>query len=61
MGAEESIRKHRPDLAISVYHRLRDFWEIPAWINQLDLSYAFYLGHFTVHMEETVLFARARK
>lgn len=61
MGAEESIRKHRPDLAISVYHRLRDFWEIPAWINQLDLSYEFYLGHFTVHMEETVLFARARK
>lgn len=56
-GAEKSIRTYRPKLAISVYHQLRDFWEIPQWIESLDLGYRFYLRHFTIHKEETVLFA----
>lgn len=56
-GAEETIRCYRPKLAISVYHKLRDFWEIPQWIEGLGLGYQFYLRHFTIHSEETVLFA----
>lgn len=56
-GAEETIRCYRPKLAISVYHRLPDFWEIPQWIEGLELGYRFHLRHFTIHAEETVLFA----
>lgn len=56
-GAEETIRRHRPKLAISVYHHLPDFWEIAQWIDGLGLGYRFYLRHFTIHAEETVLFA----
>lgn len=56
-GAEETIRRYRPKLAISVYHRLPDFWEITQWIDSLGLGYHFYLRHFTIHAEETVLFA----
>jgi FkbM family methyltransferase len=56
-GAEESIRRFKPKLAITVYHSLEDFWEIPQWIAQLGLGYQFYLRHFTIHEEETVLFA----
>lgn len=56
-GAAETIRRHRPKLAISVYHRLEDFWEISRWIEQLGLGYRFYLRHYTIHAEETVLFA----
>lgn len=58
-GAESAIRMFRPKLAISIYHRLPDFWEIPQWIEGLGLGYRFHLRHFTVHAEETVLFAEA--
>lgn len=56
-GAESTIRRDRPKLAISVYHKLQDFWEIPKWIEELGVGYRFYLRHFTIHAEETVLFA----
>lgn len=56
-GAEETINRHKPKLAISVYHHLQDFWEIPQWIDSLNLGYTFYLRHFTIHSEETILFA----
>ncbi len=56
-GAEQTIRRDKPKLAISVYHKLQDFWEIPQWIDTLNLGYRFYIRHFTIHSEETVLFA----
>jgi FkbM family methyltransferase len=57
IGAEACIRRFKPKLAITVYHSLEDFWEIPRWIDGLGLGYKFYLRHFTIHSEETVLFA----
>ena len=57
-GAEGTIRKHRPKLAIAIYHDLRHFASIPNWIDGLGLGYRFYVGHFTIHAAETVLFAR---
>ncbi len=59
LGAERTIRSHRPRLAISVYHSLEDFVRIPKWIASLGLGYKFYLDHFTIHAEETILFAKA--
>jgi FkbM family methyltransferase len=59
IGAEKTIRKHRPQLAISIYHDLQHFASIPRWIAGLDLGYRLYLDHFTIHAEETVLFARS--
>jgi FkbM family methyltransferase len=56
-GAEKVLRTFQPRLAITVYHRLSDFWEIPQYIDSLRLGYRFYLRHFTTHAEETVLFA----
>lgn len=35
-----------------------DFSGIAEFINSLNLGYKFYLGHFTVHHEETVLFVK---
>lgn len=59
-GAEQTIRKWRPKMAVAVYHRIRDFWEIPDWIEKLGLGYKFYLRHFTVHEYETILFAQPK-
>jgi hypothetical protein len=55
-GAEESIRKYRPKLAISLYHAPEDFDSIPRYLTGLHLDYAFYLGHHTIYQNETVLY-----
>lgn len=57
LGAEQTIRRFRPRLAISVYHNIQDFVRIPEWIANLGLGYRMYLDHYTIHSEESVLFA----
>jgi FkbM family methyltransferase len=56
-GAIETIKKFRPKLAIAIYHSMDDLTNIPMWISNLNLGYKIYLGHYTIHAEETVLFA----
>jgi FkbM family methyltransferase len=56
-GAEAAIRKHRPKLAISLYHKPDDFETIPSYLDGLGLGYRFYLDHHTIYENETVLFA----
>jgi FkbM family methyltransferase len=56
-GATQTIQHHRPILAISVYHRLSDFFEIPEFLDSLGCGYRYWLRHFTIHAEETILFA----
>ena len=58
-GAEWTLRQQRPDLAISLYHRLQDFAEIPGYLASLDLGYHFYLGNATIFESETVLYAQS--
>ena len=55
-GALNTIRRFKPILAICVYHRLIDFYEVPQLIDSLNLGYKFYLQHSTVHGDETVIF-----
>ncbi|MBE0614821.1 MAG: FkbM family methyltransferase [Burkholderiales bacterium] len=58
-GAEASLRRWRPRLAISIYHRPEDYFSIIRYLAMLDLGYRFYLDHYTIHGEETVLYASA--
>ena len=58
-GAERSIKRYLPKLAISLYHKPEDFYLIPEYLHSLELGYHFYLGHYTIHKEETVLFAKS--
>lgn len=57
-GSEKILRQFKPKLAITVYHDFKDFWVIPQYLDSLGLGYGFYLRHFTIHAEETVLFAK---
>ena len=59
-GAVATIERHRPRLAISLYHHLNDFVAIPRFLSGLNVDYRYYLGHFSIHQEETVLFATPR-
>jgi hypothetical protein len=57
-GAIKTIKKYRPKLAIAIYHSMNDFVGIPKWIDDLGLGYKLFLGHYTIHSEETVIFAK---
>jgi len=58
-GAEKTLRQFKPRLAISIYHKFTDFFKIPSFIHSLDLGYRFYLDHYSIHSEETVLYTDA--
>lgn len=56
-GSIKTIRKYRPKLAISLYHKPEDIIEIPIFLEKLDLGYQYYIRHYQTRMEETVLYA----
>jgi len=55
-GARSTIAAKGPKLAVSVYHRLQDIWEIPMWIRGCNGGYRFYLRHHTPEIYDTVLY-----
>jgi len=57
-GGENSLRRWHPKLAISLYHRPEDLFSIPLWLKSLDCGYRFFLDHYSIHHEETVLYAK---
>lgn len=59
IGAERTLKKHRPKLAISAYHKADDCDNFIRYLDSLDLGYRYWLDHFRPHAEETVLFAKA--
>ena len=58
LGSRRIITKHRPKLAISVYHKLSDLWKAPLLIKGLYEGYRLYFRHYhkTMHTE-TVCYA----
>jgi len=42
-GAAPLIRRSRPTLAISVYHRPGDLWQLPLYLNSLSSDYRLFL------------------
>jgi FkbM family methyltransferase len=59
-GAVATIRLFKPKLAISIYHKFNDYFEIVNYLHDLNLGYRFHLGHYTAWDAETVLYAQAR-
>jgi FkbM family methyltransferase len=55
-GMSRTIKEHKPQLAVSVYHRPRDFFEIPEYILSLVPDYEIYLRHYTESIYESVMF-----
>lgn len=56
-GAERTIRKYHPRLAICLYHKSEDIIEIPAYILSLYEGYRLYIRHYSLDVSETVLYA----
>jgi len=56
-GAEQTIRKYRPKLALSVYHRPADLWQIPQLVQEISPDYRLHLRQHDGGIIETVLYA----
>ena len=56
-GAKQLIMKYRPKLAICIYHKREDMWEIPYFIKNLVPEYKLYIRHYSNYEYETVLYA----
>lgn len=56
-GAEKTIRQYYPKLAISLYHKNEDIYEIPLWLMEIAPKYKFYIRHYNTDECETVLYA----
>lgn len=57
IGAQNTIVEQKPVLAISVYHKFNDIYEIPFLIKSFGVSYKYYLRHYTETSGETILYA----
>lgn len=59
-GAINTIKQFKPKLAISIYHKWKDFYAIPLWIHEIFDDYHFFIDHYTPHSGETILYAIAK-
>jgi len=57
LGAEETIRKWKPKLAVSVYHNMDDILRIPDLILKMVPEYRFAFRHYTPAHVETIMYA----
>ena len=58
-GAHETIERTRPKLAVCLYHKPSDLWTIPNTVRRRYPFYRLFLGHHSLHLEETVMYAIA--
>ncbi len=58
-GARDTLKRFRPKLALSAYHKPEDLHVLPQYLADLGVGYRLFLDHFSNHFEETVLFAVA--
>lgn len=60
IGSEKIIRCKQPKLAICVYHKPADIYELPRLISQYEPKYQMFLRHYEMGYYETVLYAVPR-
>lgn len=56
-GARQTISSQRPKLAICIYHKRQDLWEIENYIESVVSSYEFYIRVYDETATELVLYA----
>lgn len=56
-GAKNTILKNKPKLAICIYHKPTDLWEIPVLLHSWIPDYKFYIRHYGARYYGTILFA----
>ena len=57
LGGMNNILKHKPKLAISIYHKFDDLWNIPLLLKQWLPEYKLIMRHYGSTQEETIIYA----
>lgn len=57
-GAKNILVRDKPNLAICVYHKPNDIWEIPILLKEMVPEYKFYMRHCGCSFFGTVLYAK---
>lgn len=60
-GGMRTIRREKPKLAVCVYHRLEDLWEIPKLIKNICSDYKIRLRHHSPVVWDSVCYASVCK
>jgi len=60
-GARRHLIDDHPRLAVAVYHKASDFWQIPEYILGLRTDYDIFVRHYTEGWSETVMYFVPRK
>lgn len=55
-GARTLITQHKPVLAIAVYHRPTDMWDVPTKVLEMNSDYKIYIRHYTESIYESVMY-----
>lgn len=55
-GAEETIRQHKPKMAICIYHKTSHFFDIPNYIFSLRPDYKMYVRHYRDDVGDTICY-----
>ncbi len=56
-GAVNTIKKYRPKMAISLYHKAEDIIDLPLFLETLGMDYKYYIRHYQSRWCETTLYA----
>jgi FkbM family methyltransferase len=56
-GMQNTISKHRPQIAIAIYHTYHHLWSLPVRLMSLCPDYKFYLDHYGFKKWDTVFYA----
>lgn len=57
IGMESIVSNYAPKLAISIYHKPEDLWNIPLQIHEMNYKYKLYIRHYLNNLNETVCYA----
>lgn len=57
LGAEQSIKKWKPKMAVCVYHKREDLFDLLLLLKSFVPEYKFFMRHYTNHQTETVIYA----
>jgi FkbM family methyltransferase len=57
VGGSKTISAHAPVLAVCLYHRPEDLWDLPLLVRSLQPDYRLYLRRYSDERWETVLYA----
>lgn len=60
-GAARTIQSQKPRLAICLYHKQNDMYDIPSFLLSLVKDYRFIIRHYSSNPWETVLYAHVPK